>query len=96
MIPDSPNPRNGADDGPRVTLRLFASARVAAGTDRVEMVGRTVGSVLAGAAARWGQPFASVVTGSRVWVNGQPADADCELGAGDEVAVIPPVSGGAR
>jgi molybdopterin converting factor small subunit len=30
-----------------------------------------------------------------MWVNGEPVPPSCVLCAGDEVAVLPPVSGGA-
>jgi molybdopterin converting factor small subunit len=76
-------------------LRLFAAAREAAGTGRVELAGPTVAGVLAEARTRFGDDFARVLAGSRVWVNGQPASDDSPLTATDEVAVLPPVSGGA-
>jgi MoaD family protein len=77
-------------------LRLFASARDAAGTARDEIPGATVGEVLAGARARFGERFSAVLDGSRVWLNGEAADESESVGDGDEVAVLPPVSGGAR
>lgn len=59
------------------------------------MPGDTVAEVLAAACARYGERFEAVLAGSRVWLNGEPAaDADPVAGA-DEVAVLPPVSGGA-
>jgi MoaD family protein len=76
-------------------LRLFAAARDAAGTGRVEMSGLTVSDVLAEARARFGDDFAQVLAGSRVWVNGEPVEDDRTLSTTDEVAVLPPVSGGA-
>ena len=76
------------------TLRLFASAREAAGTDRADVDATTVGAVLAEAEARYGPTFAAVVAISRVWCNGEPAGPDDPVGPGDEVAVLPPVSGG--
>ena len=76
-------------------LRLFASAREAAGTGRDTVDGATVGEVLATARARYGEGFAAVLTTCRVWVNGEPADEGRPVGAADEVAVLPPVSGGA-
>jgi len=76
------------------TLRLFASAREAAGTGRVEVDEATVGAVLDAARVRFGEGFAAVLATSRVWLNGEPADDDTVVRAGDEVAVLPPVSGG--
>jgi len=75
-------------------LRLFAAARVAAGTGRDEVDGATVADVLASARDRYGEPFAAVLRTAKVWVNGEPADGDVVVGEGDEVAVLPPVSGG--
>jgi len=76
-------------------LRLFASAREAAGTSRDEVPGATVADVLSAAVDRYGPPFASVLDTCRVWVNGETADAHTGVGPRDEVAVLPPVSGGA-
>lgn len=75
-------------------LRLFASAREAAGTARDEVDGGTVGEVLAAARVRYGDHFGAVLDGSRVWLNGEPVDESAAVGAADEVAVLPPVSGG--
>ena len=76
------------------TLRLFASIRVAAGTGRTDVDGTTVGDVVANACARFGPDFAALVQTCRVWRNGEPALDDDEVGPGDEVAILPPVSGG--
>lgn len=76
------------------TLRLFAAAREAAGAGRVDLDGATVGDVLDAAAARFGEPFVDVLGTSRVWVNGEPAVRTQPVGPTDEVAVLPPVSGG--
>jgi molybdopterin synthase sulfur carrier subunit len=79
-----------------VSLRLFAAARDAAGraSENVEAV--TVGEVLDHARSRYGPHFAEVLEKARVWVNGdEPSDGDATpLAEGDEVAVLPPVSGG--
>jgi molybdopterin synthase sulfur carrier subunit len=75
-------------------VRLFASAREAAGLSVDRIDGNTVGEVLDEARRRYGDRFAAVLTHSRVWVNGQPADVRAPLREGDVVAVLPPVSGG--
>ena len=76
------------------TLRLFASAREAAGTDRATIDGSTVGEVLDAARVRFGEGFAAVLATARVWVNGEPVGNDAAVTDADEVAVLPPVSGG--
>lgn len=78
------------------TLRLFAAAREAAGTGRDTVPGTTVGAVLDEAVRRYGAGFADVLGTSRVWRNGEPADGDDPVVDADEVAVLPPVSGGCR
>src|ERR671916_496907 len=79
----------------RLTVRLFAGLRERAGTDRLEVelpAGATVADLLAamgetpvGALA----PRACVVAVNRTYA--APGDAIAE---GDEVALVPPVSGG--
>lgn len=75
-------------------LRLFAQAREAAGTSSVELDGASVGDVLAAASALFGSDFDQVVENSKVWLNGEPTDVAVGVGADDEVAVLPPISGG--
>ena len=88
-------PGRGRQTAVGAVLLLFAAARGAAGTGREEVRGRTVAEVLDDANARHGEHFAAVVESSRVWVNGEPAPPDRILEDGDEIAVLPPVSGGA-
>lgn len=76
-------------------MRLFASAREAAGTARDTLPGATVAEVLASARAAYGPSFASVLETCKVWVNGEEADESTPVTDDDEVAVLPPVSGGA-
>jgi sulfur-carrier protein len=76
-------------------LRLFAAARDAAGTGRDDVAGATVAEVLEAATARFGPEFAAVLERSKVWCNGEPAEPTDPVGDRDEVAVLPPVSGGA-
>jgi molybdopterin converting factor small subunit len=75
-------------------LRLFGPAREAAGVAAADVAGHSVEEVLAAATTRYGAKFGEVVTISRVWVNGVSATADAPVADADEVAVIPPVSGG--
>ena len=82
-----------------VTLRLFAAAREATGRGHDEYEparAPTVGALLDAAVAAYGPAFAEVAEHSRVWVNGdEPAAGPATpLADGDEVAVLPPVSGG--
>ena len=76
------------------TIRLFASVRVAAGVGSDTIPGSTVGEVLDGATERYGPDFAGVVQTCRVWVNGEPAEVSDAVVDADEVAFLPPVSGG--
>jgi sulfur-carrier protein len=76
-------------------LRLFAQAREAAGTSQDAVDGDTVDQVLAAARARYGEVFAALLPSCKVWVNGEPAHGTDPVTEGDEVAILPPVSGGA-
>lgn len=75
-------------------VRLFAAARDAAGTGRDVLPGDTVGAVLDAARVRYGARFADVLATCRVWVNGEPADPQDAIAETDELALLPPVSGG--
>ncbi len=79
---------------PMARIRLFAAARDAAGTGRDELPGDTVGEVLTLARQRYGATFDAVLTTCRIWVNGEPAEVQDTIRATDELAVLPPVSGG--
>jgi sulfur-carrier protein len=78
-----------------VRIRLFASARDAAGTGHDELPGATVGQVIDAARERYGAAFVALLPTCRIWVNGEPVTDDHPVGPGDELAVLPPVSGGA-
>ncbi len=83
-----------------VRLLLFATAREAAGRSRDDFelaAGASLEQLLTDATARYGDSFARVLGTARVWVNGEepPAGSVTELGPDDEIAVLPPVSGGA-
>jgi len=83
-----------------VRLLLFASAREAAGCgrDEFELADEApLERLLDDAVARYGESFARVLDRARVWINGdEPAAGRAtRLHADDEIAVLPPVSGGA-
>lgn len=96
----APGPPGAPAEGPSLrsrpvaVLRLFAAAREAAGTGRTVVPGATVGAVLDEARHRFGPAFADVLAGSRVWRNGEPCTVGDATADEDEVAVLPPVSGG--
>jgi molybdopterin converting factor small subunit len=75
-------------------LRLFANLREAAGTSTVELPGETVGDVVSAAVAEYGPNFERGLYVAKVWVNGEPATNSTTVDATDEIALIPPVSGG--
>ena len=82
-----------------VRLRMFAAAREAAGRAADDFDEREVGTVeqlLGAATARYGDAVAAVLQRARVWVNGDDpvSGSATALVDGDEVAVLPPVSGG--
>ena len=77
-------------------LRLFAGLRDLAGTGNVEIEGDTIAAVLDAASDRFGAGFAGSLSNARVWLNGEEADPADPVGPSDEVALIPPVSGGSH
>jgi len=82
-----------------IRLRLFATAREAAGrsSDEFELPdGAALRDLVSAARTRYGERFTDVLATAGVWVNGdEPLDGEATLlAAGDEVAVLPPVSGG--
>ena len=76
------------------TLRLFARFREIAGTDTLVVDEGTVGEILDGLSNEYGPAFANGLKAAGVWVNGDPVDRSFAVGKDDEVAIIPPVSGG--
>ena len=76
------------------TLLYFASLRDAAGCAREDIASAAQDprALYAEAVARHG--FAMPLERLRVAVNGAFADPGCALREGDEVAFLPPVSGG--
>lgn len=51
--------------------------------------------VLKSASTRFGDQFAAGLTTAKIWRNGEEVDARSPVGPDDEIALLPPVSGGA-
>ena len=77
-----------------VKVRLFAALRELAGSSEVEAEGRTAGEVADVLGERFGERFAQIAAVGSVVVNGDRATRTTPVAAGDEVALLPPVSGG--
>jgi MoaD family protein len=78
-----------------IRVRLFAALREIAGAAHVDGVpGRTAGELAAELGRRYGERFARIADASSFVVNGERAARDTPVAAGDEVAILPPVSGG--
>jgi molybdopterin converting factor small subunit len=76
-------------------VRLFANLRELAGTSAIEIEGSTVAEILGAATTRFGPDFGRALETAQVWVDGDRVDQNAAVPVGAEVAVIPPVSGGA-
>ncbi len=77
-------------------MLFFAAAREASGATRAVLpaAGGTVAQLLVALVATYGDQLERVLPSCSVWVNRSPAAGDLVLGRGDEVALMPPVSGG--
>lgn len=77
------------------TLRYFAAAAEAAGTDQELVAGLDVSAVLAAAVDRHGAQLAHVVQHSSLLLDGRyVTDHGTALAEGDVVDVLPPFAGG--
>jgi MoaD family protein len=77
-----------------IHVRLFAVLRELAGTSQLEASGRTVGDVSDALSTEHGERFAQIAAVSTFVVNGDRATRETVIADGDEVAILPPVSGG--
>lgn len=75
-------------------ILLFASLREIAGASRVSCDGATVGEVLDRLGERYGREFTRIASLGSVVVDGQTSRRDRALTGAEEVALLPPVSGG--
>lgn len=79
----------------RIKVKLFASARAAVGRGELEMKlpeGRTVGEAFERLKGMF--PKLAGIKGMRFAVNMEYVEPDFKLRDGDELVLIPPVSGG--
>lgn len=79
-------------------VRLFAVLREIADAREVEVADRdaaTVGEAVQAVCDRFGERFTRVVERSTVVVNGDQASLETPLSGDEELAILPPVSGGA-
>ena len=79
-----------------VRVRLFAALRELAGDTHVEAPGTSVGDIVDALGERYGERFASIAAVGTFVVNGERATRATPVAEGDEVALLPPVSGGVR
>ena len=76
-------------------VRLFANLREIAGSSQVDIEGDTVGAVVDALGDRFGPEFRRHLQTARLWKNGNEGSFEDPVNDDDELAVIPPVSGGA-
>jgi MoaD family protein len=77
-------------------VRLFAVLRELADARSVQVEGDSVEQLVQALCDRYGERFTAIVRVSSIVVNGERASLEHRVVAGDEVAILPPVSGGAE
>lgn len=76
-------------------MRLFAALReLADASELTDAEGRTVGELVGALERRYGERFTRIAEVSTFVVNGERASREAPVADGDEVAILPPVSGG--
>ena len=78
-----------------IRVRLFAAVRELADAKEVELDASTVAEVMAQLSERLGPAFDDIMATGSVVVDGERAGPARRIHPGAEVAVLPPVSGGA-
>jgi molybdopterin synthase sulfur carrier subunit len=77
-----------------VKVRLFAALRELAGSSEVEVDGASVAEIVDALSARFGERFEQVARSGSVVVDGERAGLDTRVVGTEQVALLPPVSGG--
>jgi molybdopterin converting factor small subunit len=75
---------------------LFANLREIAGASRLDVPAETVGDAVDAVNEKFGESFEKGVASSRIWLNGEEAGRRDPVSPGDEVVILPPVSGGSQ
>ena len=75
-------------------VRLFAALRDIAGASQLEVDAPDVATLKEDLTAKFGEEFGHILAAGAVVVNGENARANRGLEPEDEVALLPPVSGG--
>lgn len=75
-------------------VRLFAVLREIAGSGTVEADGSTVEQLVQQLCDRYGERFTAVVERSSIVIDGERVSLDAIVSGVNEVAILPPVSGG--
>jgi molybdopterin converting factor subunit 1 len=80
----------------KLHIQLFAAAREAIGNDRVivEVGPNTTVAEMREALHEQCEPLRALLPHALIAINSEYASPEHKLGAGDEIALIPPVSGG--
>ncbi|MFL5797128.1 MAG: MoaD/ThiS family protein [Actinomycetota bacterium] len=76
-------------------MRLFAALREIAGAARLEVGGATVDEVVEALTEKFGRRFGEIARAGSVVVDGERSSLERSLEGDEEVALLPPVSGGA-
>lgn len=84
----------GAHDGAPVTVRYWAGARAAAGTDGDEVAGCATVAETVAEVTRRHPALAPVVAVSTLLLDGRPAQPEHRLAPGAVLEVLPPFAGG--
>ena len=77
-------------------VRLFAALREIAGASLLEVDAPDIGSLLDQLSEKFGPEFDRIMAAGAVVVDGENVERDRALTPEDEVALLPPVSGGRR
>jgi MoaD family protein len=75
-------------------VKLFAALREIAGASVLEVDASDVGTLCDELSAKFGQQFERILSAGAVVVNGERAGRAHRLEPEDDVALLPPVSGG--